>query len=188
MVVYRIRLDVDRYQFLLPADPKVSDRTTLIFDCKPRAETWVPPKVYVQKPLLERGNFLGLLRSDPLICDDVALAAVGELLHLSGELLPLPHEGETFHVLNALECVNALDRERTRWYGGKYDGPGSSIVEYAFHPTRIPETPIFKIPDTYRAEILTAEHAYDHDYEFKPAVERMKLTGLKFVKLWSDED
>lgn len=187
MTIYRLKADVNNYQFFLPSDLETVEQQVLMMDCERRLDTWKPPRVYIHQPKLKRGNFIAVGMGSPLACDERTLDddKMYELLEMSGELLPLPHEGETFYIINPLECINALDREQSEWGGTIKIGIPR---RYVFHRIRIPETPLFKIPETSRGEILCAENAYDPEYEFKRRYEQLGLTGLRFEKLWSDED
>jgi hypothetical protein len=176
-------VDVNRFQFFLPEDP-AGHLDRLTFDGTPKLPGWEPPGVYVYKPKLKRGNFLSFMGGGALICDARAVEELREMLEMSGELLPLPHKGELFQTLNVTECVNVLDEEKTDWVIGQTTRQRIGIKRYAFHPERLPETPLFKIPETARAEILTTEARIDPEDEFKPAVERLGLTGLLFEELW----
>jgi hypothetical protein len=80
---------------------------------------------------------------------------------------------------------NCLDHDKTEWEYGETTGKPIRIVRYAFHEDRMPESSIFKIPETGRSEILCYEGARDPEDEFKPFVERNGITGLKFTELWS---
>ena len=100
--------------------------------------------------------------------------------------MPLTHEGEQFFALNVTECINVLDNESTQWVYGQSTGARIRIEQYAFHADRLTETPLFKIPETSRSEILTVEGLKDPDDEFKSRVEKMGLTGLVFEEIWSD--
>ncbi len=189
MTIYAVHKDVNNYQFFLPVDVEVSQRGDLIMDCQPRLAAWSPPEVYIHNPKLKRGNFLGVGMGGPFACDEQTRDhdEMAELLEMSGELLPLLHEGEMFYVLNVLECVNALDRDKSTWPPSMKSKIGMP-QKYAFHCSRIPETPLFKIPETSRSQIFCAENAYDSNYEFKRLYETLGLTGLYFEKLWSDEE
>jgi hypothetical protein len=103
---------------------------------------------------------------------------------MSGELLPLPHKAEMLHVLNATECVNALDEDTTEWIYGKTTGTRIGIRRYSFYANRLLEGPLFKIPETSATDILTIEGMKDPDDEFKGRVEQLGLTGLRFEEIW----
>jgi hypothetical protein len=107
---------------------------------------------------------------------------------MAGELLPLPHRGEVFTVLNITECINCLDHNRTRWVLGKSTGARIRIKEYAFHPNRFSESVLFKIPETCKADVLVVEGLPGCEVEeFRYVVEQNGLEGLLFEEIWSSE-
>ena len=185
MVVYELRPDVNVYQFFLPHD--LNDCDSLIFDCDERGKDWQVPRVYIERPKLRRGNFLGVNLGSAFCCDDATLwkGNISSLLGMSNELIPFVHEGETYHIVNVLECINALDRERSIWspYAPGIGGPRT----HAFHPARIPETPLFKIPEESKTTVFCHEGLGDTEDEFKREYDRLGLSGLKFVKVWDSK-
>lgn len=183
MRIYRIRNDVKAYQSLVD-DDSVWKGDLLTFDCEPKSPTWRPPSVYIGNPKLRRGHF-AYLCPGALVVDESARRQLADLLEMSGELLPLPHKAEVFHVLNVMECVNALDEDTTEWIYGSATGVRIDIRRYSFHARRFLEVPLFKIPETSAADILTIEGMKDPDDEFKGRVERLGLTGLCFEEIWS---
>ncbi len=46
--VYRIKNDVDRFQYFLTE--KREDYVKLEMDCTPKADNWLPPSVFIYKP------------------------------------------------------------------------------------------------------------------------------------------
>lgn len=186
MIIYKVEHDVENYQSFLPTEREVGEGLALVFDCTRRGENWRPPSVCVHQPLLKRGNFYSFVRGDPLVCDGRAMSEVGELLRLCAETLPLLHNSETFHVINVLTCVDALDHDRVEWFGTRR-GKGALIKRLAFNAGRVPPTPLFKIPETQRTAVYAAAHTHDAALEFKQAVDRSGLTGLTFKEVWSDE-
>ena len=59
-------------------------------------------------------------------------------------------------------------------------------LQYVFNPVRLDESSLFKIPETYRSEILVLEREGDPESEFKAAVEKSGLKGLQFKEIWAD--
>lgn len=186
MKVYRVRVDVNRFQYFLPEDSSIYSTDRLRFDATPMAEDWVPPPVYIYTPTHKRGNFFDFCSYRALVLDEIAKSAMPDIIEMSGELLPLPHKGELFHALNVTACFNVLDEERTEWIIGEKSKSRIGIKKYAFHPHRFAQIPLFKIPETCRGEILALEGMTDEEDEFKRRVERLGLTGLTFQEIWSD--
>jgi len=71
-------------------------------------------------------------------------------------LLPIyTEEGLELFIVNVIDCVNALDKNKTV-YDYYDDGRRSNrILKYAFHTNRFHESSIFKLPETAITEILT---------------------------------
>lgn len=186
MKIYRIVADVNQYQGFSVDGDQVWQGDTLTFDCTPKSSKWAAPSVYVLHPKLRRGNFFNLCPGT-LVLDGQATDVLRDMLEMSGEMLPLSCKGEQFTVLNVTDCVNVLDETKTKWVYGKSTGARIRIERYAFHPGRLTETPLFKIPETCKSEILTFEGLKDPDDEFKPRVERLGLKGLIFEEVWDSE-
>lgn len=179
MKVYRIRPDVNRYQYFLVE--REEDVETLWMDCTSKAAQWVPPPVYVYEPKHKVGDFYNFGIAG-LITSPRATDALRPHLEAAGELLPLPYQGEEFTVLNVLQCIDCLDQERSEERPGYY-------TKYVFHPDKLAQVPstLFKIPQTHRGEILVVEGLRAPHEEFRYAVERAGLKGLLFTERWSDE-
>lgn len=185
MKIYRVRPDVNKFQYFMLEDQTLELSDMMTFDGTPgKEETWVAPSVYIFKPKQKMGNFLALWGTDALVVDETALEQLRDLLEMSGELLPLPYKDRLYHVLNVTECVNVLDDQRTQWL---YEKGRPPIKTYAFHKSRFTEAPLFKIPETCKSEILTFEGLKDADDEFKGRVERLGLKGLTFEEVWTDQ-
>ncbi|RDH42203.1 hypothetical protein B9G39_01385 [Zooshikella ganghwensis] len=73
MKVYRIRLDVNNHQWILPRDELDFDSDILRFDCQPKGSGWQSPDLYIFNPKLKKGNFFNIypggliLNSTPLL-------------------------------------------------------------------------------------------------------------------------
>ena len=182
MRVYRLRNDVNAYQYFLPEDD--ADWALLEGDCRPKIATWKPPPVFVYMPRLEAGDFYqfggGILIATPRATD-----ALRGFFEEAGELLPLPYQGEEYTLLNVTECIDCLDQRRTEWH---YADTGQRLYpkRYVFHRDCFTESALFKIPETHRGEILIIEGGHEVG-EFRHAVEEAGLKGLTFEELWCDE-
>ena len=183
MRVYRVKNDVNHYQFFLPEHE--DDCMELNMDCTPQAETWTPPSVYIYMPRLREGDFYQF-DSSILITSPKATDVLRTHLEMAGELLPLPYRGQTFTVLNVTECINCLNQDKTRWIYGESTGARIEIAEYAFYPNRFSESVLFKIPETCRGEVLLVEGLPGCEVEeFRYVVEQNGLEGLLFEEIWS---
>jgi hypothetical protein len=185
MKVFRIRLNSNVFQSFLPVDPGVWKTDLLKMDCQPKLPSWTPPAVYVQNPKLKKGSFSHLC-SGAFVADLSVSEALRTVLEAAGELLPLPHQGTLFHLMNVLECVNCLDEHNTKWVLGKTTNAKIRISEYHFYPNRFSESTLFKIPETAMGEVLTVSGLKDPEDEFKSIVEHEGLEGIIFEELWSD--
>jgi hypothetical protein len=183
MQVFRIRLDSNRFQSLLPRDPAVWSSDSLIMDCNPKLG-WHAPPVYVPNPKLRKGSFLHLC-SGAFVADETAVEVLRTQLEMAGELLPIPVEDRLLHLINILECVNCLDHDRTQWVYGKATNARIRVAEYHFDARRFSEATLFKIPETAKAEVLTVVGLKDAEDGFKEIVERTGLEGIVFELLWS---
>lgn len=184
MKVYRVQNDVNRYQYFLPQYEEDWDR--LVMDGTPKSDIWTPPPVYVYKPRHKSGDFYQF-GAGMLITNPQATEVLRTHLEMAGELLPLPFEGQIFNVLNVTECINCLDQDKTQWTYGESGKTRVEITEYVFHPNRFSESPLFKIPETCRGEVLLVEGLYDPEDEFRYVVEQHGLEGLVFEELWSSD-
>lgn len=184
MKVFSVTEDVSRFQSLGVDDIDAWTEFALSVDCRSLTALWKPPTVYVRKPKLNRGNFLHITVG-LLVADDEAFSKIGEFFEMAGEVLPIPFEGKTLSLLNVTECINCLDREKSQWRDPRRRE--GLPLKYVFHPNRLDESSIFKIPETCKGEILVLERENDPETEFKAAVEHHRLTGLIFKELWSDE-
>lgn len=179
--VYRIKCDVNQYQYFLPEWEE--DESKLWADCNPKINNWSPPSVFVYKPLYKKGDFYNF-NSNVLITSPKATQALYSYLAMAGELLPIPYSGEIFTLLNVTECVNCLCQQKTDWVRSKETGDNLWIKNYVFHTDRFPESSIFKIPETCKSEILVADGLKDPRDEFRYTYETAGLQGLIFEEIW----
>jgi hypothetical protein len=182
MTIYRVEPDVKNYQSFLPTEEAAWNNGQLFFDCTTRLNSWKPLDIYVLEPKLKKGNFFGL-GPGSLVADSHAFELLRDLFEMSGEMLPLFHEGEKYYLINVTGCFNVLDQDRTQWEVNK-KGVRFRITNYAFRSERLTESPLFKIPETCRGEILTVADRGDDESDFKLRVESAQLTGLRFKELW----
>lgn len=185
MQVYRLKNDVNRYQYFLPA--KTGEELVLVMDCTSRFATWNPPEVFIYEPLSIRGDFFQFL-SGTLITSPLATETLRGFLEMAGELLPIYHDNEVYSLLNVTTCINCLNQEQTEW---RYDSTRTMRTtpkKYVFHPDRFAESRIFKIPETYRGELFVVEYEAGEDDEFRTLVEQHHLRGLLFEKVWSSDE
>ncbi|HEU4321935.1 MAG TPA: hypothetical protein VFS21_02195 [Roseiflexaceae bacterium] len=77
MKVYRIRTDVNNYQYFL-AD-REEEELKLFTNCEPQLHDWSPPKVYIYKPKHKAGEFYSF-HSNSLIRSPRATQILGNFL------------------------------------------------------------------------------------------------------------
>jgi len=179
MQVFRLKSDVNHYQYFLTEERTLGEQ--LLTDCSRREDTWVPPKVFIYMPLLRKGDLFNF-SGGSLIFSPSATEKLRMHLEMAGELLPLPYQGETHTLLNVTECINCLDQEKTEWVTAP-DGTRLWPGRYVFHPGRLSESDIFKIPETYRAEVLVVDR--DDDEGFVAALKEHDIQGYILELLWS---
>lgn len=178
VTVYRIQPDVDKYQFLMSDDFDL-DNT---FDGLPKGDRWKRLETYSLYPLRPEPFFWTLMPTrDMLAVKTENLGKLQTFIDESCELLPVSLEGVEFSFLNVVEVINNLDKQKSQ----SIENLPHIIQKYAFHPKRFTMS-LFKIPETRQTEILCVEHS-DSVAEFKGYVEKLGLTGLRFKKLWTDE-
>jgi hypothetical protein len=189
MIVYEVRADLD---FQNPdtanRDRHYVSREYLHFMCRRRGQAWNPPELYVPEPLLPRGDFMGLQGRDPIVVRDrVFHEFLVGVIDPVCEMLPLEFEGERWWVINVLRCINALNVAESNIPGHRAQPIRSGPDKYVFYDYRLPECPLFKIPETMVNQVLMAHGNIHEDYDLKTICERHGLTGLKFVELWRNE-
>lgn len=184
MKIFRLDVDVARYQTLVPEDQGLWRSGILNFDGRSKPN-WTPPLVRVYNPLQERGNFFHFA-AGALAFDNVAREAMSDLFERSGEVLPLRTEGDELFVLNVTTCVNVLEHNAAVWSTSPSTGQKLRIKEYVFRPDLFPDSSVFKIPETVRGEVLTYRGLNGPDDEFTPRYESAGLTGLGFTLLYED--
>jgi len=181
--VYRLKVDVNKYQYFLPEQEEYEAK--LWMDCISKADNWLPPPVFVYKPFHKKGDFYSF-NSSALITSPKATQVLYPFLEVAGELLPLPYQGELFTLLNVTECIDCLHQQKTEWMQSKDTGDNLWIKKYVFHTNRFSESDIFKIPETCKSEILIVEGLKDPKDEFRYAVESAGLQGIVFEEIWKE--
>jgi len=185
MKVYRLKVAVNEYQSFLPKDSKVWQSEKMMMDCKSKKNTWNNIEFYILQTNLKKGNFFGGIPG-VIIIDEIARQELTFFWEASGELLPFTYKDEKYYLFNGLNCYDLLDDEKTEWVYGQTTKKKIRISKYEFYPERFTETPLFKIPETIKTEILTVEGLKDSNDEFIYQVKRRNLKGLIFEKIWSD--
>ena len=188
--VYRVQPDARKCQWVLPDDPKFAEQGNLLFDGTSKSEEWNPPRFYLHAPNEEGVNFFivaaGVFACDQSVMDHPMMAMFFEM---AGEVLPIELEcGKQLYILNTTEIVNALDLEKSRFRKSPSTGIVVAVEQHIFKPERFTQSPIFKIPETCRAQVLTfAGRFVNPEDEFLKNYFASEFSGLEFEKLWSSD-
>ena len=179
MKVFRVGVDVERYQTVVPANEGDWLLPHLDFSCR-RHESWPGLDVVTFDTTKTEANFFHLT-SGALVFDVEALDAFADLFEMAGEIWPLRDaSGRSLFVLNVTECVNAVDEDRSEWRTHPQTGERVSLKRPCFRQGFFSESPLFKIPQTARAQVLTYEGVKSPDDEFKSRYSASGLAGLIF--------
>lgn len=187
MKVYSVKTDIKFSQSVLPEIEERYVFDLLHFDCERKIAHWPEIDWYVFNPKEKEGDFYSLGGNGAFVFNQrVYDSELFDLLEMAGEILPIQLEdgGPTLYVLNVLECVNALDKKNTV-FDVYDDGTRGRILQYAFHPNRITESPLYKIPETSKTEVLTYTGVKDPEDEFKTLYEQLDFSGLVFSELYA---
>lgn len=188
MRVFAARPDL-AFQSFTTRDPSGPEIRAAIYglellNCKPMLPAWIPLPLFSSEPERKVGNFAKSWGGG-LVVDSYGRQVLCPVFEKSCELLPmLPFRRETFCVMNVLLCVDCLDEASTKWRKTREGGPRCGIDKYEFSKERLPNSSLFKIPQS--PEIMVVTGLFEPELDFKSVVERNGLTGLKFVELWSD--
>jgi len=183
MKIFKVQDDTNNIQIVQPVDHSLITIEFLTFDGESRLQDWEDLMVYIYNPKKKPKNFYRLT-SGILVFDEKALEACQTVFEKAGEIIPIQVErGSKLYILNALNCINGLDYDRTVW--DYYDdGTKGRILEYKFHENRIVnESTIFKIPETCATSIFCFTDERDEDDQFYHLYHKHKLTGLIFEEI-----
>jgi len=101
------------------------------------------------------------------------------------ELLPIPFDNETWYLLNVFNQVKALDKANSQ-YKIYSTGKVGILIKPAFLADKVPHNKLFKIPEN-PARVYFAEYQPDDsENNFKHIIEKNKLFGVEFVKVWEN--
>jgi hypothetical protein len=180
--VYRLRLDVNRCRSL-EAEGEGEDLFALWFGGRPTSVSeWVPPAFAIADLELQEPDIWSATGFEGVVVEE-RLTPLIEEIGVEGQFLPITVPGRRFRALNITALVDCLD-------GGASYPPGRAHGgiprEYVFVRERVPNTPLFKIPQTAAGEVLCVES--DETAGFKGLVEAHELTGVIFDPLWSSTE
>jgi hypothetical protein len=145
-------------------------------------ERWTTPAVYVDRPTREQPDFFHLWGGGAsFVLGTTVPEDVRETLRISGELLPVSLDGVELEYLHVTEVCNVVDRSKTEW-DDEIDEISDAL---AFFVHRLPEVPVFRVPENNAAELFCSQ-GYG-EFDFKALVEARGLSGLTFREAWNSE-
>lgn len=186
LTVYRIEVNVNRYQMILPVSEEFVSDERFDFNGTKKLSAWESEIFYVDNPLQDECDFFSLTNSSAFACTSKAVEVFSKFWMGSAELLPILLEnGKELFIVNVIDCVNALDHSKTV-YDFYDDGTRSNrIIQYSFKGDRFHESSIFKVPETAQSEILTYQGIKRPEDEFYYNYLNSGLNGLTFSKIFS---
>ena len=151
------------------------------------SKPWRTLELHFDDPKLPRADFPGF-EWPALLCNERAMAAVGDILRVAGELLPVKLRGDKgTYLLHNIPVMRdgLLDRKRSTW---RTIAGERCLHVPAFRGDYIGTLlKLFKIPEDHGLGIYCIERTGDpKDHEFKALVDRHRLTGLRFNLVWTD--
>jgi hypothetical protein len=191
MIVWKIVPDF-KFKSYLASDPNQVSLSEVqyasnLMSCASMSENWRPLKLYSESPKLKHGNFARCWGGGFLI-DRNARDILERKLDGVCEFLPfLEYEGDTLHLLNVVSCTDCLDHLRTKRAVDSETGAQLTMIQkYEFIPEQLTHSLLFKLPR--RIGLFTVSGQKNASDEFKALIESERLTGLKFEKIWSNDE
>jgi hypothetical protein len=172
--VYEIAYQEDSPTIVFPVDGTHGALPAL--DGHRVAERW-PPLV---------GRLAGPVADAAYLCPGAivvnARVWTGLCQHLGDtvEVLPITLADRPWHVLNVLNVVEVLDRERSEIKYFKSSGRVMRVVRYAFRGEGLDDAILFKVPELARAPVFGTDR-------FRELLASLDITGLRLVEVWSSE-
>lgn len=162
-----------------------------LFELTSMRSAWQLPTLYVRDPVrTTKGDFHNFAVGTFAFLQEVNDGELGEIIERSGEILPaiLDGTGEACYLFNCTVSYNCLDRANTEMLMTPDETMAIEVMKYAFHPDRIGDCNLFKIPETRRVGIYALVGRDDPEDEFYTQYHTLGFTGLKFEEVWSDEE
>ena len=183
MKIYKISHKL-KYQQLIPVEEDFFRKHQ--FNGKEFGDRWDKPTFYLNDPLLKRGDFFHISPSVLCFTRKVFYSELGSELGKVGEILEIniEREDEPVYILNSLIRYNCLNHSEL-----KYQNPFTKvfplITEFSFHPNRIGDSTIFKLPDSPEVPLLCISSS---DREcFHDLYKSSNFSGLEFKEIWTNE-
>ena len=173
-------LGTDGVELCHPVDQADFERINVSIDGAARQASWKPIQMRIVKE--DEGKTLApsdspWLGSHALIFRSSVVYVLGALLRRYGELLPVSCPDTDLWIYNPTNVIDALDEDLSSVFRFD-DGRIFMIGRYAFCPSVVADSEIFKIP-SLRVSPTFVNHCF---------VDRWKesgLTGLEFKQVWA---
>ncbi len=192
MIIYSLTIDANNHKIFVmpPLDSRVGDIDDFDTGIK-KADNWIPPCI----KWYEENNSNIEKYKDPdislishpgsLILSPNTANIVKTVINDVAELLPVSFNNETWSLLNVYNVIDAVDKPNCQ-YKIRKNGKVGRLKKLAFFPDKIPHAKLFKVPEN-PASIYFAEHHFnDSENNFKNIIEKNKLFGIKFIKVWEN--
>jgi hypothetical protein len=177
---FYVPLGLDGYELCHPVRKDDFERINIEVNGASRAEMWKPIAMHV----IHEDQGHKYLRSDSpwlsshaLIFRSGAIIALGELLRLNGELLPLACSEADLVMYNPTKVLDALDEEASTLV--RFDsGRIMMIRKYVFRSEVIEGIDVFKIPNLRASPTFLSQRFVNRWNE-------SGLKGLEFKQVWA---
>jgi hypothetical protein len=182
MKIYRVVMDVDGCQSLLPKDESVYETKLLMLDGTKKSDIW-PSKLEAVLDNENRavpdvysfgaGNFLLTARARNVLDRGLSTA----------EFLPVFWSQGSGWLVNIVGCYDCLNNERIKWCIDEGSGKKLFVEEYSFLPEKIDcSSFVFKIKEEC-FELFCADFESGSD-SLLSIVASNKLKGFVFELVW----
>jgi len=186
MKVYKIDIDQNETQLILPDIEGLDILKYKVFDGKKKAEFWNDAIWYIFNPTIDATNFISLGLPNALVFDQkVYDSDLYPMLERAGEILSIRLKNKNYYVLNITEVINVLDDEKTTWETTT-DNTKGDILKYHFFTHRFTNSSLFKIPETHTTEIFAYSNSIIQEEDFYGIYHKLNFTGLLFNEVYSD--
>lgn len=116
----------------------------------------------------------------PMLSEKAA-TILNDIIYNDSELIQLNYSSENYYLINILTVLDAIDYEKSK-FRKLETGLVVGLESYEFNPEVLYNHNIFKLllnGRIYNTAVFVSD-------KFKNVVEKEKLLGFKFTKVWSD--
>jgi hypothetical protein len=155
----------------------------LVFDASSKADSWIPPRVVVSGEGLPAPDVWFLSGASAFVVDRQVLDDLELSIGSDAELLPVTLAGSTLYLVNVLNEVDCLVRNKSKI--SVVDGP---VQQFEFDPSALPHRcpSLFKIPETAPADVLYLEAPGTNNAGIRDVIGRRGFVGVTFRILWEE--